>query len=70
MDNWELYDLKIDPNEMHNLYGAHGYDSLTSHLKVRLDELKKEFKMDKNIDGLREMTSVQIKRLYKVEAPN
>ncbi|MCK7531247.1 MAG: sulfatase [Marinilabiliales bacterium] len=70
MDNWELYDLKTDPNEMQNLYGIKSYDSLTAALKVRLDELKKEVKMEKNIDELREMTAVQIKRLYKAEPAN
>lgn len=70
MDKWELYDLKTDPDELHNLYGIQGYDSISSALEVRLDELKKEVKMDKSIDELREMTKVQIKRLYKVEAAN
>ena len=43
---------------------------ISSVLKVRLDELKKEVKMDKSIDELREMIKVQIKYLYKVEAAN
>jgi len=70
MENWELYDLKTDPNEMFNLYGVQSYDSIITALKVRLEELKIAVKMDKNIDELREMTAVQIKRLYKVEAAN
>lgn len=70
MDKWELYDLKTDPDELHNLYEIHSYDSLSSSLKVRLHELQKELLMNKSIDELREMTRVQIKRLYKVEAAN
>jgi hypothetical protein len=44
--------------------------SIVNALKVRLDEIKKGVKMDKSIDELREMTKVQIKRLYKVESVN
>lgn len=35
-DFWELYDLKKDPNELHNLYGQTGYESLTADLKAKL----------------------------------
>jgi len=69
-NKWELYDLKTDPNELHNLYGIQEFDSISDRLKLRLDELKKEVKMDKSLEELREMTKVQIKRLYKPEAAN
>ncbi len=39
---FELYDLKEDPNEMHNLYGKPGYEHLTAHLKERLSALRAE----------------------------
>lgn len=37
---WELYDLQVDPDEAHNLYGKPGYEELTAHLKKRLLELR------------------------------
>jgi arylsulfatase A-like enzyme len=69
-DNWEFYDLKTDPNELRNLYGTDQFSDVVVVLKKRLDELKKEVKMNKSLDELREMTRVQIKRLYKVEPAN
>jgi arylsulfatase A-like enzyme len=39
---FELYDLQSDPDEMHNLYGRPGYEDLTAHLKERLAALRAE----------------------------
>ncbi|MDE3187731.1 MAG: sulfatase [Acidobacteriota bacterium] len=39
---FELYDLKNDPDEMNNLYGKAGYEELTAHLKQRLAALRAE----------------------------
>lgn len=33
IDEWELYDLQKDPNELHNLYGQSDYDSIVTDLK-------------------------------------
>jgi arylsulfatase A-like enzyme len=41
-EEWELYDLKTDPNEATNLYGRPEYAELTAHLKERLKALRKE----------------------------
>lgn len=70
VDQWELFDLEKDSNELKNLYGKEGYSTITADLKARLVELKKEVKMDKSLEELREMTDVRIKRLYKVEDAN
>ncbi len=43
MDYWELFDLEKDPKEIHNLYGLKDYNSVTSTLKARLADLKKEY---------------------------
>ena len=43
VDEWELYDLKKDSNEMRNLYGNKGYENLTATLKKRLDELIQQY---------------------------
>ena len=42
-DNWELYDLKTDPEEMHNLYGKKGMEKITTDLKAELARLQKEY---------------------------
>ncbi len=37
---WELFDLRTDPSELHNLYGQAGHESLTAALKTELARLK------------------------------
>ncbi|HXG46132.1 MAG TPA: sulfatase [Methylomirabilota bacterium] len=39
-DQWELFDLVRDPDEMRNLYGAPGVASLVADLKARLARLQ------------------------------
>lgn len=39
---FELYDLKTDPDEKNNLYGKPGYEELTAHLKERTAALRAE----------------------------
>jgi arylsulfatase A-like enzyme len=45
-DQWELFDLVKDPNELHNLYGQRGQDALTATLKAELARLKKAVRDD------------------------
>ena len=45
-DQWELYDLVKDPQEMHNLYGQPAQAALTATLKTELTRLKREAKDD------------------------
>ena len=42
VDEWELYDLKADPEEMNNLYGQEGYEEITTELKDELKKLQEE----------------------------
>ena len=39
-DQWELFDLVHDPQELHNLYGTPGQEHLTASLKAELLQLK------------------------------
>lgn len=39
---WELYDLRNDPHEMHNVYGQVDYKLVTEQLKQELLELKED----------------------------
>jgi len=41
---WEMYDLKKDPHEMHNVYNDPAYAQKQSELKNQLLELKKQYK--------------------------
>ncbi len=41
-DEYELYDLRVDPGELNNLYGRPGYQDLTKQLLRRIAELRKE----------------------------
>lgn len=39
---WELYDVQVDPDEKNNLYGKPGYEQLTARLKERIEALRAE----------------------------
>jgi arylsulfatase A-like enzyme len=39
---FELYDLEQDPEELHNLYGDPAHAGLTRQLAARLEELRRE----------------------------
>jgi hypothetical protein len=70
MDNWELFDLKKDPFEVNNVYDNAANKALISNLKTRLEELKKEYKMDLSDEALKKMTKLSIDRRYRVEPAN
>jgi hypothetical protein len=63
MDEWELYDLKVDPNEMHNIYSEAPLE-LIAMLKKELHELRKEYKDDGSIEQMKRMTETVIGRVY------
>ncbi|HMJ69368.1 MAG TPA: sulfatase [Cyclobacteriaceae bacterium] len=44
IDAWELYDLKNDPKELHNIYDDPENKQLVDSLKLELDKLRTEFK--------------------------
>ena len=43
IDCWELYDLRNDPTEMHNLYGAKGTERVTRRLERQLHRLQVQY---------------------------
>ncbi|GGK72610.1 sulfatase [Rufibacter glacialis] len=43
VNTWELYDLEKDPQELTNLYGKKGYESITANLKKELEQLIKKY---------------------------
>jgi len=70
MDEWELYDLSNDPNEVINVINNPEHKQLIINLKSRLNELKTEYNMNLSIDELRQMTDQRISRRYRVEPAN
>lgn len=43
IDEWELYDLKKDPLQMHNIYGEPGTERLTKRLLKELHRLQEKY---------------------------
>ena len=70
MDEWELYDLDKDPNEMNNLYANPKYKKLIKQLKKKLKALQVEYKDDISLDEMRRMTDIVIERVYNEENLN
>ncbi len=70
MDEWELYDLETDPNEMNNLYGNSNYNTLIKKLKKRLKKLQKQYKDDMTLEEMRQMTDMIVERIYNEENLN
>jgi len=53
---WELFDLKKDPNEMKNIYNDPAYANIVKDLKTQLRQLKEKFEdNDENYPGLKEV---------------
>ena len=70
MDEWELYDLETDPNEMNNLYANSNYNTLIKKLKKRLKKLQRQYKDDMTLEEMREMTDMVVERIYNEENLN
>ncbi len=50
VDEWELYDLKADPNEMNNVYDDPDYAAIVEELKGELTSLRKKYKDSPELD--------------------
>lgn len=49
IDEWELYDLETDPNEMKNVYNDTEYAKIKDMMHGRLKEMRKKYgDSDKN----------------------
>ena len=67
MDQWELYDLDSDPNEMNNLYEDIKYKNLIGALKKKLKVLQAKYKDNMSLNEMREMTDMVVERIYNEE---
>ncbi|WP_047244919.1 sulfatase family protein [Maribacter thermophilus] len=45
IDTWELYDLKRDPHELHNVYSDRGYSGIVANMHRKLDSVQKVYKI-------------------------
>ena len=63
IDTWELYDLKEDPEEMHNQIENPEYDSIEAQLRQKLDSLETQYKVTKK--ELEKAPKEQVERAYK-----
>ena len=63
MDEWELYDLESDPNEMNNIY-ADAPELLVNELKAELDSIREFYQDDQTLDEMKLMTDTVIMRVY------
>lgn len=50
VDEWELYDLKKDPNEMHNVYDDSAYSGIREKLKEDLKDLRLKYEDSEELD--------------------
>jgi hypothetical protein len=63
MDEWELYDLEADPNEMNNIY-EDAPELLVNQLKSELDSIREFYQDDQTLDEMKLMTDTVIMRVY------
>lgn len=63
-NDWELFDLEKDPNELNNLYGKEGYEEITAQLKERLQNVQSEYNED-SPEKMMKKTDVRIGRVYE-----
>ncbi|HIL71499.1 MAG TPA: DUF4976 domain-containing protein, partial [Verrucomicrobia bacterium] len=48
-NEWEMYDLKTDPDELTNLYGKSEHAKLTKRLKKQLTALQVHYEEDSDL---------------------
>ena len=53
IDQWELYDLHNDPNELNNLFGNDKYADIISDLKSELYNIKDMYGNNLSLEELR-----------------
>ena len=67
IDQWELYDLEKDPDELNNLIQDPDYASLISKMKAELKQLRKKYKNTKSLEELRAITDTNFGHIMNKE---
>ncbi len=65
IDEWELYDRKKDPQEMNNVYNDPAYADVVKDLKVKLDELRVQYKDSDELN----QRYIQIHQSNNIDSP-
>lgn len=52
VDEWELYDRIKDPQEMNNVYSDPAYSNIVNELKIKLEDLRLQYKDSKDLDQM------------------
>ncbi len=65
IDQWELYDLEKDPEQVHNVIDDPAYQDVVSDLKRRLKNLQKKYANDKSLDEFRKITDTDFGSIVK-----
>ncbi|MFV8226143.1 sulfatase [Christiangramia aquimixticola] len=63
IDTWELYDLKEDPTEKHNLYGSLEYEKVQKKLHAELIELQKKYGVTQ--DEFKKTPAAKVEQAYE-----
>ena len=63
IDEWELYDLKTDPNEIYNLIDDDNYNNVEQNLRVKLKTLQTQYHVTNK--EFEHANPKQIKKSYK-----
>jgi len=48
LDEWELFDLENDPNEMNNVYNVKEYENILKEMKMKLHDKRTEYNVPEN----------------------
>ncbi|MCI5082637.1 MAG: sulfatase [Saprospiraceae bacterium] len=65
IDQWELYDLEKDPQQINNIIDDPAYKEIVISLKAKLKELMKEYENDKSLDAFREISDKDFGNIVK-----
>ncbi len=65
MDEWELFDLKNDPNELKNLIQDPAYEEVLKKMKIELKEQQQACGDTMSLEEMRAMTDARIDRIYE-----
>ena len=57
IDEWELFDMQNDPDELQNLYGTPGAETTMAELKTELDRLRRDLSVPADDRPMQECTS-------------
>lgn len=74
-DEWELFDLKKDPQELHNVYAQPAYADIQQRMVQELKRLQKKYgetQPEKSIQlyRMRDLQNVRTQEVFRVDSPD